>query len=60
MVIVRTSSPVFSAASTATARMARLPSVPGVDQLPVYGALLSLSNCVHEPVAQPTLAFEHW
>jgi len=58
-VIVRTFSLVFRAASTATARMARVPSEPGVDQLPEYGAVLSLSNCVHEPVAQPTLLFEH-
>ena len=57
--IVRTSSPVFRAASTATARMARVPSEPDVDQLPEYGAVLSLSNCVHEPVVQPRLALEH-
>ena len=57
--IVRTSAPVFSAASTATARIARVPSVPGVVQLPVYGAVLSLSNWFHVPVEHDALAFEH-
>ena len=59
MVTVRTSSPVLRAASTATARMARVPSEPGVDQPPEYGAVPSVSNCVQEPVEQPTLEFEH-
>jgi hypothetical protein len=35
IVIVRTSAPVLSAESTATARIARAPSAPGVAQLPL-------------------------
>jgi hypothetical protein len=59
IVIVRMSDPVFRAASTATARMARVPSAPGVAQLPVYGALESESNWFQVPLPQPTLEFEH-
>ncbi len=59
IVIVRTSVPVLSAPSTATARRARVPSVPGVAQLPANGAVLSVSNWFHVPLEQPTLAFEH-
>ena len=59
IVIVRTCWPVLFAASTATARIAFGPSNTGVDQVAENGALLSVPNWTHDPVAQAALAFEH-
>ena len=59
IVIVRTWPPVLPAWSVATARIAFVPSEPGVVHSAPYGAVVSVPSEFQVPVEQATLESEH-